>query len=152
MELYVNGYFEWVNSAPSEFRRALNKGRMEAFFGRITGRPYRLLAFETVKKDLNLITHLARGRKEIRLERIIGSVGRYEQFSRALMPLDARLENRWRNIYHIAQRPRGFPPIQVYQVGEDYFILDGHHRASVARYLGYQHIEAQVIEWIVIPN
>jgi ParB-like chromosome segregation protein Spo0J len=47
---------------------------------------------------------------------------------------------------------RGFPPIEVYKVGNDYFILDGHHRASVARYLGNRFIEAYVTEWPVLST
>ena len=148
MELDLDGYLNWEQRAPWEFQRALHKGRMESFFERIAGHPYHLQAFDTVKMDLNLVTQMVKGRIEIPLERIIGSVGKCELFTPSLMPLSARLKDRWIAIYNLALGPRGFPPIEVYQVNADYYILDGHHRASVSRYLGNQLIEANIIEWI----
>src|SRR5260370_33864723 len=38
------------------------------------------------------------------------------------------------------------PPIDVYKVGEGYYVIDGHHRVSVARNLGRDTINARVIE------
>lgn len=149
MEQYLSGYLNWGMVAPGEFQSALHRGRLQAFIRRSIGRPYRLVPFETAKRKLNLVSRVKRGRQEIRLEQIVGSVGKHELFSRSLLPLCSRLEARWKNIYTLMQSPRGLPPIEVYQVGEDYFILDGHHRASVARYLGNRVIEAWVIEWIV---
>jgi hypothetical protein len=152
MELYLDGYLDWELRAPWEFQRALQKGRMESFFGRITGHPNHLKAFDRVKTELNLVTRMFKGREEIPLKQIVGSVDKYELFTRSLMPVSARLKDRWITIYNLAEGPRGFPPIDVYRVGEGYFILDGHHRASVSRFLGNQLIEANVIEWIVLPT
>src|SRR5438045_9127127 len=42
--------------------------------------------------------------------------------------------------------PEGFPPIDVYKVGDVYFVIDGNHRVSVARQLGAKTIEAYVTE------
>lgn len=152
MEHYLGGYLNLGMMAPVEFQRALRRGRIESFLGRFTRRPNRLLQFEMIKTELNLVTRVARGRQEIRLDQIRGSVDKGELFTRSLMPLSVRLENRWRTIYILMQGSRGFPPIDVYKVGETFYILDGHHRASVARYLGNQVIEAYVTEWIALPN
>jgi hypothetical protein len=38
------------------------------------------------------------------------------------------------------------PPIDVYQVGDSYFVIDGHHRVSTARRLGRETIEARVVQ------
>jgi hypothetical protein len=152
MELYLEGYLDWERRAPWEFQRALHKGLMEAFWGRITGRPHYLQAFDTLKTELNLVNRRLKGRGEIPLNRIVGSAGKQELFTRSLMPLAARLRNRWIAIYNLALGPRGFPLVEVYQVGDSYFILDGHHRASVSCYLGNQVIEANIIEWTVLPT
>lgn len=148
MERYLNGYLGWGMIAPSEFQAALHRGRLQSFCRRITGRPNHLLPFERVKTELHLVTRIKRGQQEIRLDQIVGSVGKHELFTPSLLPLSSRLENRWRTIYTLMQGPRGLPPIEVYKVGERYFILDGHHRASVARYLGNRVIEARVTEWV----
>lgn len=152
MERYLDGYLNWELRAPWEFQRALQKGRMESFLGRITGHPNHLQAFDKAKMELTLTARMSKGREEIPLKQIVGSVDKYEFFTRSLMPLSTRLKNRWITIFNLAQGPRGFPPIDVYRVGEGYFILDGHHRASVSRYLGNQLIEANVTDWIVLPT
>lgn len=152
MEYYLGSDLAWKLMAPGEFQKALRKGRLESFFGRITKQPYRLLPFEKIKMDLNLVSRMERGRREIGLDQIIGSVDKSEWFTRSLLPLSPRLENRWRIIYTLMQGFRGVPPIEVYKVGSDYFILDGHHRASVARYLGNRVIEAYITEWLVLPT
>ena len=149
MEYYLESYLDPRTIAPEEFHRALQRGRLQVFFSRITRRSCHLLLFETIKKKLKLVNRVDRGRQEIRLDQIIGSVGKHEIFSQSLLPLADSLEDRWRNIYVLMQGPRGCPPISVYQVGDGYFIFDGHHRASVVRYLGNQVIEAYVIEWTV---
>jgi hypothetical protein len=38
------------------------------------------------------------------------------------------------------------PPISLFQIGEVYFVRDGHHRVSVARALGRTEIDAYVVE------
>ena len=149
MEYYLDGYLDWRKIATGEFQRALQRGRIQAFFSRLTRRSPHLLLYETVKKKFNLANRVDRGRQEIRLNQIIGSVGKSELFTRSLMPLAGSLGDRWMDIYVLMQGPRGFPPIKVYKIGDGYFIFDGHHRASVARYLGNQVIEAYVIEWTV---
>jgi hypothetical protein len=149
VEYYLESYLDCGRTAPGEFQRALRKGRSQAFFSRITRRPCHLLLFETIKEKFNLVNRVDRGRQEIQLDQIIGSVGKHELFTQSLLPLANSLEDRWKNIYVLMLGPCGCPPIKVYKVRDGYFILDGHHRASVARYLGNQMIEAYVTEWTV---
>jgi len=152
MEQYLNSPLNVRLMAPIEFQYALRKGCLEIFFRRMLGLPRHLIPFIPVKKKLNLVTRMETGPQEIRLDKIIGSVDKYEFFSHSLMPLSTRLEKRWSAIYILVQGARRCPPIEVYKVRKAYFILDGHHRASVARYLGNEVIEAYVTEWLVSPN
>jgi hypothetical protein len=39
------------------------------------------------------------------------------------------------------------PAVRLYKVGNAYFVEDGNHRVSVARYQGVEMIEADVIEF-----
>lgn len=151
MEYLVVGYLGSRSIAPEAFERALGKGRREHLFNRFFHRSSCLTPFEGIKTKLNLFARLERGRQEIQLDQIVGSVGKHQFFTRSLMPLYASLENRWTNIYDLMLGPRGYPPIEVYKVIDRYFILDGHHRASVARALENQTIEAYVTEWLVLP-
>lgn len=89
---------------------------------------------------------LYRGIQEIPVEQIVGSVNRAHEFDRQFNPLRDSLEQRWVGVRVLASTT-GFAPIQVYQVGNLYFVEDGHHRVSVNRQLGNSVIEALVWEY-----
>lgn len=80
------------------------------------------------------------------VSQIIGSVGRYKEFTRSYLPLSDSLKERWIGVESLALT-RGWPPIELYQVGNAYFIKDGNHRAAVARQLNMDSIEAHVWEF-----
>lgn len=105
-----------------------------------------LLSFEEVRKRLHLSQRIDRGLQEIPLERVRGSVGRYNDFTSAFLPRGVHLQERWKRVDK-ASRAGKTPPIEVYQVGQGYFVLDGNHRVSVARQRGLKTIEAYVIEY-----
>jgi hypothetical protein len=62
------------------------------------------------------------------------------------LPRTNAVRSRWQRLDALARGPEGFPPIEVYKVGEAYFVIDGNHRVSVARQLGAKTIEAYVTE------
>ena len=64
---------------------------------------------------------------------IIGSVGRYRDFDRAFLPLDGADRERWKRLDVAFNELRDLPPIDVYKIGEVYFVRDGNHRVSVAK-------------------
>jgi nucleotide-binding universal stress UspA family protein len=84
--------------------------------------------------------------KEIPLHAIVGSVGRYTDFTRSFLPRQDSDQYRWAQVMVKVTDMEGLPPIEVYQIGEAYFVQDGNHRVSVARRLGATHIEAYVTE------
>ncbi|HDN79378.1 MAG TPA: DUF4032 domain-containing protein [Chloroflexi bacterium] len=139
---------ELVTRVNSE--KSFTKARRRAFFQRILGflgkeEPGELLSFDEVRHKLPIRGQHYAGVQVIPIDRIVGSVGRYHDFNRAFMPLNPSLRERWRRIYTAAHSQEGFPPIEVYQIGEVYFVRDGHHRVSVLKALGATHVEAQVI-------
>jgi hypothetical protein len=106
-----------------------------------------LIPFEEVKTRLHLIQKLNRGLQEIELNRIRGSVGRYKDFTSAFLPRQNHLRKRWQRV-HAVFFNLGTPPIEVYQVGDAYFVIDGNHRVSIARQVGMRTIPAYVTEYI----
>ncbi len=98
------------------------------------------------KLKLNIRTD--RGEHEIPVKAIVGSVGRYTEFNRDFLPLKNEDKERWARVKAAVDDPigLGMPPIDVYKVGEVYFVLDGNHRVSVARQEGFEFIEAHIIE------
>jgi hypothetical protein len=112
------------------------------------GRPSDLLPFEEVRDRLHLKQLVDRGIEEVPVDRIVGSLQREREFTREFLPRDEALRERWEEIEEMAEGRRGFPPVELYKVGEAYFVVDGHHRVSVARAVGAPSVEAQVREFL----
>ncbi len=90
----------------------------------------------------------SRGIQEIPIDRIVGSAdpGRARDFDPTFLPTNRHLRDRWSRIYAALLRGETVPPIDVYKVGDSYYVIDGHHRVSATRRLGHKHISAHVVE------
>ncbi len=135
----------YYQSALYDFRQARQRAALQEVVGRLTGKSTRLLSYEEVATKLKLSARSDRGIQQIPVDAIVGSVGRYTDFSRTFLPRDAQDEQRWARV-KTAFAGGEIPPIEVYKVGEVYFVLDGNHRVSIARQYGMEHIDANVIE------
>jgi nucleotide-binding universal stress UspA family protein/Icc-related predicted phosphoesterase len=135
-----------LNSAAEDFRHARRKAAIQTILGEITGKSANLLPFDKVREQLGMEAIYQRGLQNIPLDAIVGSVGRYEDFTRAFFPrYDSDVE-RWSRVRAAMSRFEKIPPIDVYKIGEAYFVLDGNHRVSVARENGDTVIPAYVTE------
>lgn len=140
--MYPSGFYRSV----LDFQRARRQANRERLIARLTGKSADLLSYEEVRQKLKAKTGRSIGLKDIPLDAIIGSVGRYSDFTRSFLPLQDDNEQRWARIQAKLADQEGLPPIEVYQIGETYFVQDGNHRVSVARRTGATHIEAYVTE------
>jgi hypothetical protein len=124
--------------------------RLKAFWNRILsiigGQPTTLLSYDDVKERLHIGGPIYRGVKTVEVNKIVGSLNRYHQFDRAFLPLEDQIANRWQNIDRAFYQDVNLPPVVLYKVGEVYFVVDGHHRVSVAREQGQLNIDAEVKE------
>jgi len=133
--------------AIDDFHRQRQLAALESLLSRLTGKSNELLSFGDVARRLHISGGSDLGLQDIPLDAIVGSVGRYEDFTRRFLPRQNRDLTRWARVKGlVASNPHGLPPIDVYKVGEVYFVKDGHHRVSVARMLKASHIQAYVIE------
>jgi hypothetical protein len=119
--------------------------RLGAFLRRDPG-SNRLLSFDEVKSALGAVEQVYLGMRTVPVEKIVGSVGRYRDFDRAFLPSKGDLGDRWKRIDRMMHRAEELPPISLYKIGDAYFVRDGNHRVSVARQLGVEMIDAEVIE------
>jgi nucleotide-binding universal stress UspA family protein len=135
-------------SALRDFNEARLKASMEEALARLTGKSSELLSYDEVAQKLKLQARSDRGVHTIPVKAIVGSVGRYSDFTRTFLPRRAEDQERWARVKAAMDDPVGvgMPPIEVYKVGEAYFVLDGNHRVSIARQEGFESIEAHVIE------
>ncbi len=113
---------------------------------RLSGHSADLLSYEQVVAQLGVSGQMPGGMREIPIHDIVGSVGRYQDFSRTFLPLSESDEDRWVSVGSATPAIGDLPPIDVYKVGDNYFVLDGNHRVSIARQRGLTHIDACVIE------
>ena len=127
-----------------DFQSARQQAALEAIMARLTGRSIDLLSYDEVRQQLRGHEAGLRELKDIPIEAIVGSVGRYTDFTRSFLPKHDSDGDRWARVYVAVDGQSGLPPVEVYQLGEAYFVRDGHHRVSVARQLGADHVQAYV--------
>ena len=135
-----------IEAARQDFRRARQQAALENVLAQLRGRPDELLSYEEVHRQLKLEGAVERGLHRIPLDAIVGSVGRYSDFTRTFLPRREGMEERWARIRALLERGEELPPINVYLVGDAYFVLDGNHRVSVARAMKMDEIPAYVTE------
>ncbi|MCA9960289.1 MAG: universal stress protein [Anaerolineales bacterium] len=135
-------------SALDDFVQARRQADLQWLTARMTGRSIDLLNYEDVRRALKATTKVERGLQEIELDAIVGSVGRYTDFTRNFLPRSDSMRERWARVRQAATSDEGWPPVQLYKVGDAYFVLDGNHRVSVARTLDMATIQAYVTEVI----
>ena len=131
-----------------DFVRARHRalaGRVAAFL-RGEGNRRELLSFEEVRRASRANGGLRVGRRDVDVSRIVGSVGRYRQFDRDFMPRKASLQGKWKRVDRAFVKGEELPPVSLYKIGDSYFVDDGNHRVSVARYQGVEMIDAEVVE------
>ena len=117
---------------------------MHDILAEVSGRSDDLLSFEEVRQQLRLSTPAGGATvQEIPVAKIVGSVGRYRDFTRAFLPRAQVDPERWTRIERLQGR---LPPIDVFLVGEVYFVRDGNHRVSVARARNQETIRALGLE------
>lgn len=138
--------YDLSNIKLSTFGQVRAKGLRSQWLNLLQGRPNELLPFRDVQHNLRLYNKIYNGLQTIRLDQIIGSVGRVQDFSREFYPRHRALEGRWENVNRLFLGT-GLYPIEVYKVSNIYFVLDGHHRVSVCRNYEVKFIEAYVTEF-----
>ena len=134
------------HAALEDFRQARRQAAMQHLLSRFTGEQTELLSYDDIRQKLKVTNVRERGLQEIPVDKIIGSVGRYKDFTRSFLPVSDSGEERWARVKTAVTNTVGLPPIEVYQLGDAYFVIDGNHRVSIARRLEVPTISAFVTE------
>ncbi len=119
---------------------------MNRVWATLSGQPSTLLSYDEIKEKLHIGGPIYRGVKTVRVDQIAGSLNRYHEFDRVFLPASDKLAERWQSVNRAFYQEISLPPVVLYKVGEVYFVVDGHHRVSVAREQGQIYIEAEVRE------
>jgi hypothetical protein len=143
---YDPGFLHSFHEGVNRFQNARFRGFWEEVFAHLRGRSTELMSFDDIRNRLHLSEESYKGLQDIPLDAIAGSVGRYRDFTANFMPRRSKMQERWSRVYAQANSMQGLPPIEVYKVGDVYFVRDGNHRVSVAHQLKMKTIEAHVTE------
>jgi hypothetical protein len=130
-----------------EFRQLRNKAVRRKLFSLLFGRRHRLINLGEVQKRVKVDTRAHGGIKLVPVDKIRGSINRCHDFDADFRPLQEYTKERWVNIALAYSRDEGLPPVELVDLDDTYFVIDGHHRISVARMLGQREIEAEVTVW-----
>jgi hypothetical protein len=131
------------------YSRARDRGRRGQVWPALTERWHHLLALDEISATCTVHACRYDGIRTVPISQIRGSDGRSHDFDCDFNPLQDHNKKRWLNVATARRQGKALPPVKLVQVGDVYFVLDGHHRISVARALGQQDIEAKVIVWQV---
>jgi hypothetical protein len=139
----------YESTSKQEWEQARRTAFIQDVLGAFTERSVDLLPFEQVRQKLHLLNARYLGLQEVPLDHIVGSVGRSRDFTRTFFPRVAGLQDRWQRVNQLIAKESGAPSIELYKVGQVYFLRDGNHRVSVAKQHNVPTIEAYVWEYEV---
>ena len=162
LNLYQNaqipgcGYAENIharqyNTALSAFRSTLAQGKFARLKQRVLRRPQFLYDLNALKAELSVRGSCYSGIQVVPVRSIIGSEGRSADFDVDFYPISEASRERWVNMAMVYLSRLPLPPIQLIQVGDAYFVRDGHHRISVSRAFGQVAMDGEVITWKAQP-
>jgi hypothetical protein len=142
-------YMDLNEQVDADFTRARRRARLRAVVARIRREHVsnKLLSFDDIRREFAANNRLQRGTRVVEMDQIVGSVGRWRDFDRSFLPARTSVGHRWKRIDRAFQRGEDLPPVELYEIGDDYFVVDGHHRVSVARYHDVPTLEATVVEF-----
>jgi hypothetical protein len=135
--------------AQHDFMRARRRATLARMAARLRLEPDDVsvvLPYQEVIDALGLVSEVDLGLQVVPIAAIVGTVDRGRDFDRHFRPTSGRVRSRWERIAEAMRRGDPMPPVDLYKIGEIYFVRDGHHRVSVACALGHEDIEAYVTE------
>ena len=132
--------------ARSDYAMARRAAKRRRLWARLLGKSNTLIPFEDLKRMSGFVSQRYRGLQPVALDKIIGSLERFEDFDRTFQPTQEHSARKWLSVDSAYIEGVSLPAISLYKVGDAYFVVDGHHRVSGARQKGQTYIDAEVIE------
>ena len=134
------GYIDIAEQVDADFTRALRRAFFYRVGARLRGNPSPAPSFEQAARALGARNKMPLGRRVVAVDKIVGSVGRSRDFDRDFLPVRRGLGERWKRVDRAFHRGVELPAVELYELGGSYFVVDGNHRVSVARYQGVRWI------------
>ena len=135
-----------LRNAQIHFQEARRKALLTGILDTLLRHSSNMISLEDVRARINVRGQRSLGHQTVALDHIIGSEGRYSDFDRRFLPRSDKLKQRWSSIDRAMNESVELPPVELYKIGDIYFVRDGNHRVSVARQQGQVFIDAYVTE------
>ena len=145
LALDVPWSYQGMGTLQELYRSMQNKALVGKLFSVLTQRSRNLSDLTTEISHRRMLRQHSAGSRTVAIQRIKGTEGRSSDFDCDFNPLHARTRDRWMSIANARIQGDTLPLVQLIQLGDEYFVRDGHHRISVARALGEEYIDAKVI-------
>src|SRR6056297_1501486 len=123
--------FHVHNQARDDFNKARSKATISQLLNTLTPERQRLLSLEDVRNLLKPKTEVYKGMQIVPIDKIVGSEGRYNDFTSAFLPKRDFIRGRWESVDRAHLSDVILPAIKLYEIGGVYFVRDGNHRVSV---------------------
>lgn len=129
-----------------DFSKARTRALFQRMLNNLQWKNADLLSLYEVTRIIKPKEETYEGMKTIDVDKIVGSEGRYRDFTAAFYPRKEMLRGRWESIDRAHYSSVILPPISVYEINGVYFVRDGNHRVSVAKSQGVKFIDAEVVK------
>jgi hypothetical protein len=140
-------YMSLEEQVDKDFERARRRAFLGRMMARLRGDPRGgcMVSFDEVRRAARAENRIHRGLRMVEVSKIVGSVGRYAEFDGRFMPTKAS-PFKWKRVDRAFRQGVDLSPVSLYRIGDSYFVHDGNHRVSVARYHGVEWMDAEVTE------
>ncbi len=130
-----------------QFNDVHKRAQINKIWSTLIRKDHRLQNLSTAKTTANVQSSQSAGVQLVSIKQIVGSQGRADDFDSEFRPLKKHDRERWLGVAAARYLGQSLPPVSLVRLGCSYYVRDGHHRISVAKTMGQQEIEAEVIMW-----
>lgn len=129
-----------------EFQYARRRARIARVLSLVTGKRDRMPFLEEVLAPTGMLGQCYVGVRPIEVGRIVGSESRTREFNGDFLPLRGFLKDRWARVNEAWRGDVALAAIRVFELGGRYYVRDGRHRVSVARFHSVEYIDAEIVK------
>ena len=142
-------HLEWTSPRRVDllelYRSMQTKASLGKIYAFLTGHSRNLLDLATEVSKRKILSQHYAGSRTVPINRIKGSEGRSDDFDCDFNPLHSRTRDRWISVALARSQGDTLSLVELIQLGDDYFVCDGHHCISVARAFGEEYLDTKVI-------
>ena len=103
-------------------------------------------SFKDCQLEEEAFEYVKRGTRDVPLDQIVGSVGRYRDFDGTFSLKSHLPRERLNKIRQAMREGKALPPVDLYQIKDEFYVLDGNHRIAAAKSLERSEIKARIVE------